>query len=77
MGKANKYCRCNFCENKREPLYGIACLDNNGESFMCCGWDHFYLDGNKVVEEAKRLGIGVTDVLAMIDAANRLKGKTR
>jgi len=41
------------------------------------GWDHFYLDGDKVAKEAKRLGIGVTDVLAIIEAANKLKGKRK
>ncbi|MEF2932478.1 MAG: hypothetical protein U0O43_06365 [Clostridia bacterium] len=30
-----------------------------------------------MAKEAKRLGIGVTDVLAIIEAANKLKGKRK
>lgn len=76
MGNVNKYNRCNFCENK-PTFHRIRCSDGDGNEFLCLGWDHFYLDGDKVAKEAKRLGIGVTDVLAMIEAANKLKGKRK
>lgn len=75
MGNANKYSRCNFCENKLAPNRVITCQDNAGNEFLCQNWNHFYLDGDKVVKEAKRLGIGVTDVLAMLEAASKLKGE--
>ena len=76
MGNVNKYSRCNFCENKTSSN-GVSCQDRAGNTFLCLGWDHFYLDGDKVAKEAKRLGIGVTDVLAMIESANKLKGKSK
>ena len=76
MGNANKYSRCNFCEND-SSIPGAACVDKDNNKVLCCGWDHFYLDGDKVAKEAKRLGIGITDVLAMIEAANKLRGNNK
>ena len=75
MSNVNKYSRCNFCENKLAPHRVITCHDNAGNEFLCQNGNHFYLDGDKVVQEAKRLGVGVTDVLAIIEATNGLKGK--
>lgn len=73
MKSVNRYDKCNFCENTSG--YGPCCRDRDGNEFLCCASDHFYLDADKVVKEAKRLGVSVTDVLAMLDMANKLKGK--
>jgi hypothetical protein len=79
MEIVNRYGRCNFCENKKKKDYrkGQYCEDKNGNSLECTGFDCFYLDGAKVVREAKALGIGVTDVLAMLELAYKLKGNPR
>lgn len=81
-----KYHKCNFCMNKLSPrfckdsrYYSICIpksaadkIDFDAFEFVCeNGFDKFILDGDKVVETAKELGISITDLLALINVASK------
>lgn len=85
--KERKFHKCNFCQATPSPRfsndssrYFKICLPRDAvdhieftEYEFICENNHeqFRLDGDKVVETAKELGISVRDVLDLIDAASK------
>lgn len=84
-GKEQKYHKCNFCvfthsprfgDNSRYfsiclPKYAVDAIEFTKFEFVCeNNYNRFMLDGDKVIEAAKELGISIHDMLTLINAAS-------
>lgn len=58
----SEYNKCRFCKWYDEY---------DGCEAICCDWDEYEPNTNKLIEKAKAKGISVADVVALIDLENR------
>lgn len=86
MNNVYKYHKCSFCTNKHSPRFQFfnICMPKHIDyddyddyddglksyEFQCSNYNHFNLDGDKVIKTAKELDISITELLALINASS-------
>lgn len=67
-----EFSRCKFCVHYMQSISSCRVGSINGECDPYSYREHseYKLDPNKAISKAKELGIGVSDILALIEACN-------